>query len=400
MSRLAFGIPTQTGAQAFKREVEQSLACWRDMIEKDDARVVRSIHIPPAPNSIDGPMPVTIYQIAVRATGRVSNLSIQGKHNPLPTPISNWVEAPRSSSRSKSRSRSDSEGKLAAKRRLQAVHEEEQAAAAAAAAAFADDTGCAVDDSGFDTSYEFDGENELNDCKADYVASKKARFDRTSVATPAHCDNDYIGDMSMNSVPGQFNVHLHPPTPRKPSRPSSRRPPPVRYSIRTRSASMLPDTQYGLDDMREPAHLVPPSTAHSEIADTASQTANSEATRTTYTLRRSSRLASMAPEGEHDALMDATTQLHGVELASVAASQDEPLDDVDMSSMIIDYEDPEEARLAEEQEARERAWRHEDAIRHLPSPPRDYGDGFGVRRIKKEPGLEYDFQDAPHAITA
>lgn len=214
--------------------------------------------------------------------------------------------------------------------------------------------------------------------------------------------------------------------------PSSRKPGPPRYSTRLRSYSTATPC-YGLGDLREPYPSIPPSNvAPSEYDDeTSSIAAGSEATVRTNatavpmsisssgTRRRSSRLASLPPGTlEQDPVLDAAYQLDGVALDNRMHSDDleeeisyEPLDDndVDMAcgSYRIDYADPEEQRLALEQEAAEEARRqreHEEELMGLPRPPSDIGsyDDEAMRawqaglaasgqhyvpEIKREPGV-------------
>lgn len=216
--------------------------------------------------------------------------------------------------------------------------------------------------------------------------------------------------------------------------PSSRRPGPPRYSARLRSGSITPAT-YGLDDLREPYPSIPPSTAapseyyYEDGDETSSIAAGSEATtRTNMTVtqattpmpaggchqgsrRRSSRLASLPPGTlEQDPVLDAAYQLDGVALdANQSNSLEdisyEPIDDVDMLSSYgggysIAYSDPEEQRLALEQNAAEAA-RRERELRSLPGLPMDISgnfDGEAMRawqaglaasgaQIKSEPGI-------------
>ncbi|PWN20641.1 hypothetical protein BCV69DRAFT_194878 [Microstroma glucosiphilum] len=396
-SRLPYGIRTQSGAASFKREVEQSLAPWREMIARDDARVVRSIHCPQVPNAADGFSPIVLYQIAVRDTGKVVQVSIQGKHNPLPNPVSAWNETRAQSRKRKGdgassaasgsrsagagRSRTDSsEGKMAAaKRRLQMINDEEDAREAEA---------CHDENA--------DGRPELrqdDECDEEELSQRKRVALQGAYAKEGQpyaddqqyydgYDYDEAAQAEEEDIPADVIAHvsLHPPTPqKKPSKPSSRLPGPPRYSAR-RSTSLAAQglaPQYGLNDLREPDGSIryfPSTAANSEAGESCGgETVYSNVTYTQQNpqqrgLRRSSRLASLPPgsldeEGRHhqEQVRATAHRLAEVELHPLVEMQEqqqngidaEENEDVDMSSMILDYEDEEETRLAHEQMRRE-----------------------------------------------
>lgn len=293
---------------------------------------------------------------------------------------------------------------MAAKRRLQAIHEDEEAHCGAGAAANSAHCGYgAEDDSGFDAdaSSEYAGGDEADD---NYSRFKRARtpcvpqIEGPSVwNADAYYDDDCLGGPGDISMQTAVHVNLHPPTPRKPSKPSSRKPRPPRYSVRaSRSASTAPDYAYGANDVRHTPLAPVASTAASDVGETQSAadswvtTAESDAN-SAKTVRRSSRLASLPPghledvyEHEHDAVLDAASRLSGVALSEAGGAND-----VDMSSINIQYVDPEEARLAHEQEQAER--QRQRALEALPSPPHEYAlrgsVGLDGRRIKSEPEM-------------
>jgi hypothetical protein len=197
-------------------------------------------------------------------------------------------------------------------------------------------------------------------------------------------DYDEAAQAEEEDIPADVIAHvsLHPPTPqKKPSKPSSRLPGPPRYSAR-RSTSLAAQglaPQYGLNDLREPDGSIryfPSTAANSEAGESCSgETVQSNVTYTQQNhqqrgLRRSSRLASLAPGAldeevrQHQEQIRATAhRLAGVELHPSAEGEEQQQqqegmeagenEDVDMSSMILDYEDEEETRLAHEQMRRE-----------------------------------------------
>lgn len=227
---LAFGIPAQTGARAFNAEVASHLRAFRDLIDRGEAAVVRFIYMASCPTE-EGMQPLTTYQIGLRKTGKVTTLTIKGKHEFLPG--SHLADV--SGSKAGVRRRTAGEGTAASakKRRLQAIREEAEACNVGGPS---DGEQAGADDSGFDAdaSGEYDdGQYEQDEevlrrikkpCTPHARAASEAPYEQEYDDGMHHHDDDqvyegYQGDETMASV---VHVNLHPPTPRKPSKVSRR----------------------------------------------------------------------------------------------------------------------------------------------------------------------------------
>lgn len=408
-NRLAYGIPSQTGAQAFKREIAQSLLQWRELIARDEARVVRSLHVPgiPGADGQGGSTPVAIYQLALRASGKVVTVTIQGKHDPLPNPAVSSATTSAAGVRRRggassgkaaaaAKARCVSDSRVNAKRRLHDIQEEETCGVSSLQdSPFQEEEEGQYDDDQQAGDYDQGAYEDQQDCDTEeLIRRKRARTPYIGSAVEGSrnaSEAPSLADESMRTA----IVHLHPPTPHKePSHPSSRPPAPLRYSVRARSRGTdVSEALYGANDLRESTYTAsvhyPPSshagsvignneldfaTQWDEEASISGETERTEMSGTNVMrpLRRSSRLASLPPGHSHqDEEQERQVALTAQRLREVElAHQGEPLmhhpyhhqhqgsgetEDVDMSStLLIDYADPEEARLAREYEERER----------------------------------------------